>query len=47
MMKPIFILNLRDSITIIITTTTKVPVKSRHASGASLGGPHRNPTRHG
>ncbi|PYH56799.1 uncharacterized protein BO96DRAFT_337333 [Aspergillus niger CBS 101883] len=46
MMKPIFILNLRDSIT-IITTTTKVPVKSRHASGASLGGPQENPTRHG
>ncbi|RAK85453.1 hypothetical protein BO79DRAFT_231381 [Aspergillus costaricaensis CBS 115574] len=31
----------------IITTTTKVPVKSRHASGASLGGPQGNPTRHG
>ncbi|PWY63577.1 hypothetical protein BO83DRAFT_402960 [Aspergillus eucalypticola CBS 122712] len=31
----------------ITTTTTKVPGKSRHASGASLGGPQGNPTRHG
>ncbi|PYH66784.1 uncharacterized protein BO88DRAFT_427396 [Aspergillus vadensis CBS 113365] len=38
---------LHSNIIIIIITTTKVPVKSRHASGASLSGPQGNPTRHG